>query len=74
MQSRYELFDLATDPGETHDLAMTEAERCADLSRHLREWRRAVGAQEMRPNPAYDPSAPTRLLPPASDGIPMEQQ
>jgi arylsulfatase A len=65
----YELFNLATDPGETRNLAAVEPERCDALLRCLREWRRSVGAQEMQPNPVYDPAAPTRLLPPVGDEV-----
>lgn len=62
-----ELFDLAADPGETRNLAAEMPGRCAELRERLRAWRHAVGAQEMQLNPAYDPSAPTQLLPPAGD-------
>jgi arylsulfatase A len=69
-QPRYELFNLADDPGESRDLAASDRVRRDELARRLREWRVAVGAQEMEPDPAYDPAAPTRLLPPASDAAP----
>jgi arylsulfatase A-like enzyme len=69
-QPRLELFHLATDPGESHDLAAAEPARRADLLRRLQAWRRAVGAQEMRPNPDHDAGAPTRLYPPAGDTAP----
>ncbi len=60
---RNELYDLARDPGETHNLV---AERPADakaLADRLDAWRRAVGARVMRPNPAYAPN------PQAPDGV-----
>jgi len=63
-QHPLELFDLTVDPGETRDLANAEPERAAAMLRRLQAWRRSVGAQEMRPNPAYDPTAPTVLAPP----------
>lgn len=59
-----ELFNLANDPGETRDLAAAEPRRCEVLRRQLREWRQAVGAQEMSLNPNYDPNVPTELAPP----------
>ncbi|MGH7136496.1 MAG: sulfatase [Pirellulales bacterium] len=49
----FELYNLRTDLGETHDLAATEPERAADLRRRLAEWRAEVGAQEPSPNPDY---------------------
>ncbi len=61
---RTELFNLAADPGERHDLAATEPARAAALLAELRAWRRNIGAQEMMPNPAYDPAAPTVLAAP----------
>ena len=51
----FELYNLRTDVGETHDLAATEPERAADLRRRLAEWRAEVGAQEPSPNPDYQP-------------------
>jgi arylsulfatase A len=62
-----ELFNLAKDPGEKRDLAATDTKRCTALLQQLRDWREQVGAQGMRLNPAYDPTQPTRVLPPASD-------
>ena len=67
MPSRCELFNLARDPGETNDLAATDISRRDALWQDLRAWRNQVGAQEMSPNPAYDASALTQLLPPADD-------
>lgn len=49
-----ELFDLATDPSETVNRAAAEPERCAELLRRLRAWRRQTGAQEMTVNPGFD--------------------
>lgn len=66
-QAPCELYDLASDPGETQDLAATQPARCEALRARLQAWRRELGAQEMRLNPAYDPSQPTRLLPPEGD-------
>lgn len=68
-QPRCELFDLARDPGETRDLAAAEPEKCEALLAALRAWRRTLGAQEMRPNPNYDPARPIEILPPAGDAL-----
>ena len=46
---------LATDLGETRNLASAEPGRTAELRRELEEWRRAVGAEMMAPNPDWDP-------------------
>jgi arylsulfatase A-like enzyme len=62
---RRELFDVRRDPGEVRNPA---ADRPADVDRPanlLADWRQAVGAQAMRPNPAYVPN------PQAADGTVM---
>jgi len=63
-----ELYDLTTDPAESVNLATREPARCAELLERLRAWRRTVGAQEMSPNPRFDPaSGPSRAVPPPGD-------
>lgn len=52
-----ELYNLATDLGETQDLAAAEPGRVKALRAELQTWRIRVGAEMMRPNPDYDPSA-----------------
>jgi arylsulfatase A-like enzyme len=52
---RVELFNLASDPGETKDLS-GRSYRAAFLKRQLLQWRQDVGAQENTPNPAFDPA------------------
>lgn len=52
---RVELYDLAADPGERHDLAAADPERAAELRALLHAWRERVGAQMPAPNPRYDP-------------------
>jgi len=47
---RTELFNLAADPGEAHDLATAEPDRTASLLAELRAWRQQVGARLPRPN------------------------
>ena len=46
-----ELYDLAQDPGETHDLAATEPDRRATLRSQLDTWLTETGAQRPIPNP-----------------------
>lgn len=50
-----ELFDLENDPGERNNLAVSMPDRALQLYEKLRAWRQRVGAQEMAPNPEYDP-------------------
>ena len=54
------LFDLARDPGETHDLAPEKPARVTELERRLSEYLKAVGAQLPEPNPAYDAGKASR--------------
>jgi len=53
-----ELYNLANDPGEAHDLAASQPERAKALRAKLDAWRKAVGAQMPTSNPNYDPSRP----------------
>lgn len=63
-----ELYDLEADPSEQQNLADREPARCAELLARLRTWRRDVGAQEMSPNPRFDPAVgATRAAPPPGD-------
>lgn len=41
---RVELYNLRTDPGESHDLAATEPAKAAELQVRLHEWWKEVGA------------------------------
>jgi arylsulfatase A-like enzyme len=58
---RTELFNLASDVGETRDLFAQEPKRAADLKARLAAWRKAVGAQENTPNPNFDAGLHKRL-------------
>jgi arylsulfatase A len=73
LQPRQELYNLAADPGEENDLAQRDGPRRDELARRLREWRHAVGAQDMTPNPAYDSARPTRVTAPAGDAMPVQK-
>lgn len=70
-----ELFDLASDPSETKNLAAANPERVKDLRQKLHAWRERIGAQLPTPNPDFDASLhqrlyidqdPSRLLPEAT--------
>lgn len=52
---RNELYDLATDIGEQHDLAAGESQRTTALWTELQTWLKETGAKIPRPNPNYDP-------------------
>lgn len=49
------LYNIAEDIGESVDLADAMPEKTAELLAKLRGWRERVGAQEMTPNPDFDP-------------------
>lgn len=55
---RDELYDLASDPGERHDLAARERRRAGDLRRRLDIWLTDVGGQLPRTNPAHRSAPP----------------
>jgi arylsulfatase A len=50
-----ELYNLADDIGERHDLAATEPDRLAAMRAALDAYRRANAAQLNTPNPDFDP-------------------
>ncbi len=58
--ARSELYDLARDPGEQHDLAAAEPARAQELESELQAWIRASGAALPEPNPHYDPAKAPR--------------
>ncbi|RMF37376.1 MAG: DUF4976 domain-containing protein [Planctomycetota bacterium] len=51
-----ELYNLATDPGETHDLSEEMPQRTEQLRSKLRQWQSAMGAKMPQPNPDFRPS------------------
>ncbi|MHB8863578.1 MAG: sulfatase [Pirellulaceae bacterium] len=52
--SRQELYNLATDPGEQRDLAGQESQRTRDMAARLQTWLADVGARFPTRNPSYD--------------------
>jgi arylsulfatase A-like enzyme len=61
-----ELYDLAKDVGEQHNLAAEMPEKAHEMQERLHTWRKEVGAQMPRPNPNYDPTKPQHTPPPKS--------
>jgi len=53
---RVELYNLAEDIGEQHDLAARMPEKAAALKAKLHAWRKALGAPLPEPNPDHDPA------------------
>ena len=51
---RAELYNLAQDRSEKHDLADKESARVSTMKAKLADWRVSVGAQEVKPNPTFD--------------------
>ena len=50
---RIELYHLERDLSEKIDLVKTHPAKAAELLKRLRQWRKRVGAQDPRPNPAF---------------------
>lgn len=49
---KFELYDLASDPGEAHDLAMEKPETVKQLHKKLIAWRNRINANMPMPNPS----------------------
>jgi len=63
LKKQVSLFNVANDIGELHDLAGEMPEKAQELRQMLYDWRRSIDAQEMTPNPNYDPArANSRFL------------
>lgn len=56
---RLELFNVAKDPGERHDLAAEIPDKARDLNQRLTNYLLQVRAQMPQPIPNYDPSKTT---------------
>ena len=63
VDGRVQLYNLATDPGEHHDLAATDPQRAATLRARLHAWYRETGARFLQQKP--NGPAPWRPTPPA---------
>ena len=53
---KVELYDLATDVGESENLAEAMPGKVEEMLLLLHDWQRIVGAEGMDPNPDYDPA------------------
>lgn len=56
-----ELFNLASDPGETRNVATAHLATATELKTELAQWRTQVGAQMPAPNPDFDAALHKRL-------------
>lgn len=50
-----ELYDLASDVSEQHDLATQQTDRAMKMRDQLHAWRKQIGAQENESNPDFQP-------------------
>jgi arylsulfatase A-like enzyme len=58
-----ELYNLATDLGETNNVARTYPEVAAELYKDLKEWRKAIDAPvPSEPNPDFNPTQAADFL------------
>lgn len=53
---RVELYDLASDSTETHDISAERPQMAVRLLRLLRDWRERIGARMPTPNPEWTPA------------------
>ena len=60
-EGKLELYNLETDPGETHDLSALEPEKTRKLHKFLQDHLAAIGAQFPIPNPGYNPAVNWRI-------------
>ena len=54
---KFELYNLAGDPGEKIDLAKANPKKAAELRTKLAAWQKQLGAKMSLHNPAYNPDA-----------------
>jgi arylsulfatase A-like enzyme len=51
-----ELYNLAEDPGERHNLANVEPEKFMEMREKLRQWQMNMAARMPQPNAAWQPA------------------
>lgn len=64
---RLELYDLAADQGETHNLAAERIDLTRELMTDLRRWQRSIDARMPSFNPLYDPEKARQTSPRPAD-------
>jgi len=52
-----ELYNLAQDPGEQHDLSESRPEKTTELREKLKAWQKKMNAKMPQPNPKYQAGA-----------------
>ena len=57
---KFELYNLAQDPGEQKDLAKKEPQKAANLRAKLKAWQKEMRAKMPVPNPDYKPLSQPR--------------
>lgn len=62
-----ELYDLADDIGEQHNLAAAQPDKATELKQALHAWRDSLGARLATPNSQYDPQKQHLLDPDAEE-------
>lgn len=62
-----ELYNLASDIGESINLAGSMPQKAKELHRILMDWQERLGAKSATPNPKYDPQREHLLDPDAED-------
>ena len=73
--NRIELYDLASDLGETNNLAAERSELASQLRSELQCWRQSIGAGMPVANPEFDPSRADLLPePPTIPTIPTRSK
>ena len=60
-QDAHELYNLATDPGETTNLVKQEPAIAGELNRLMTTWLQQTGAALPLPNPAHDPDRADKM-------------
>ena len=58
-----ELYNLADDPGESKNLAISMPEKAEELHKILMNWHENIGARSATPNPDFDPEKEHLLMP-----------
>ena len=71
---KVEVYNLAEDPSEENDLSTSNPEKTKILLADLQQWRGDVGAQMMKPNPAYDPARETEGPPKTQKQLKNDQK